>query len=179
MTMELEYLKVIRARFESVKKLGDDAIQQVTKEEFHWQPNEASNSIAIIVKHLSGNMMSRWTDFLTTDGEKPDRNREQEFQDTISSLEQLNSLWEKGWATVFGTLNTLKVDDLLKTVVIRGEKHSVIDALERQLAHYAYHVGQIIYIGKQLKGANWESLSIPVGKSEEYLQEMLKKHNAE
>ncbi|MFF5995616.1 DUF1572 family protein [Lysinibacillus sp. KU-BSD001] len=179
MTVEWEYLKVIRARFESVKKLGDGAIQQVTKEEVHWQPNEASNSIAIIVKHLSGNMISRWTDFLTTDGEKPDRNREQEFQDTISSLEQLYSLWEEGWATVFDTLNTLQTDDLLKTVVIRGEKHSVIDALERQLAHYAYHVGQMIYIGKQLKGVNWASLSIPVGKSEAYLQEMLKKHNAE
>lgn len=123
-------------------------------------------------------MISRWTNFLTTDGEKPDRNRDQEFVNTISSLNEVNTLWEQGWATVFNTLHSLRPEDLMKTITIRGEMHSVIDAIERQLAHYSYHIGQIVYISKQLKGMDWASISIPVGKSEEYLKEMLNKHKS-
>lgn len=176
MSIEAEYLRIIIERFKSVKSLGDKTIEQLSENEIHWRINEDSNSIAIISKHLSGNMISRWTDFLHSDGEKPDRNREQEFADDLSSKNNMIEYLEKGWNTLFEALNSLKEEDLLKDVFIRGEKHLVIDAIERQLAHYSYHVGQIVYIGKQLKGENWESLSIPRGKSEAYLQEMLKKH---
>src|SRR5699024_7138822 len=131
--------------------------------------------IAVIVKHVSGNMVSRWSDFLTTDGEKADRNREQEFIDDISRKLDIITYWEKGWKDLCDTLHGLDELDLMKNISIRGENHLVMGAIERQVAHYAYHVGQIVYIGKQLKGENWKSLSIPRGKSEEYLKEMLKK----
>src|SRR5699024_3580109 len=129
----------------------------------HWSANEASNSIAVIVKHMSGNMISRWTDFLITDGEKPNRRRDEEFLDTLKSKAEIISAWEKGWAVLFKAIGALDENDLLKSITIRGEKHTVIDAIERQLAHYAYHVGQIVYIGKEIKNENWESLCIPVG----------------
>jgi hypothetical protein len=176
MTIGKEYVNVIRARFQSIKQLGDKAIQQLTDEELHWSANDASNSIAIIIKHMNGNMLSRWTNFLTSDGEKPDRRRDEEFIDTLSSKTEITDAWEKGWGVLFDTINALNKDDLLKNITIRGEKHSVIDAIERQLAHYSYHVGQIVYIGKECKNQSWESLSIPKGKSEEYLREMLDKH---
>ncbi|HLR63610.1 MAG TPA: DUF1572 family protein [Lentibacillus sp.] len=176
MNIGTEYLKVVRERFYKVKELGDEALKQFSEDEIHWFLNESSNSIAVIVKHLSGNMTSRWTDFLTTDGEKTSRERDQEFINTISSKREMISIWEKGWNSLFGTINGLDGADLLRNVAIRGENHTVIDAIERQLAHYAYHVGQIVYIGKQLKSEEWETLSIPKGKSEEYLQQMLKKH---
>ncbi len=176
MSVETEYLNVIRKRFGSIKKLGDQAISQLSEKDIHWKPSEESNSIAIIVKHLSGNMVSRWTDFLTSDGEKSYRNRDEEFQDTIQSKQELAVIWEEGWDVLFGTLTDLVERDLLNEIQIRSEKHTVIDAVERQLAHYAYHIGQIVYIGKQLKDADWESLSIPKGKSTEYLDEMRKKH---
>lgn len=169
-----EYLKVVQGRFRGVKELGDRTIQQLSEDDIHWALNETSNSIAIIVKHLSGNMISRWTDFLTTDGEKPNRNRDQEFIDNISSKKEMISIWEEGWNVLFDALSELKEEDLLKNINIRGESHSVIDAIERQMAHYAYHIGQIVYIGKQIKNNNWKTLSIPKGQSEEYLQRMLK-----
>lgn len=171
-----EYLKVVQERFKSVKNLGDKTISQLSEEDIRWKLNEASNSIAVIAKHLSGNMISRWSDFLTTDGEKPSRNRDQEFEDDISSKQEMITIWEKGWNTLLDTLNGLENQDLLKNITIRGEKHTVLEAIERQMAHYAYHVGQIVYIGKQLKDKNWNTLSIPKGKSEEYLQQKLKKH---
>lgn len=171
-----EYLKIVQERFVSVKKLGDKTISQLLEGDIHWKLNDASNSIAIITKHLSGNMISRWTDFLTTDGEKSSRNRDLEFEDDISSKLEMISIWEKGWNTLFDTLNELDNKDLLKNITIRGEKHTVLEAIERQMAHYAYHVGQIVYIGKQLRDENWETLSIPKGKSEEYLQQKLKEH---
>lgn len=174
MNLGNEYLKVVQERFVSVKSLGDKTISQLSEEEIHWKLNEASNSIAVIAKHLSGNMLSRWSDFLTTDGEKDSRNRDQEFADDISSKQEMIALWEKGWNTLLNTLNGLEHQDLLKYITIRGEKHTVLEAIERQMAHYAYHVGQIVYIGKQLKDGDWESLSIPKGKSEEYLQQKLK-----
>lgn len=176
MNIETEYLRIVRERFESVKHLGDKTIVQLSEDDIHWRLNEESNSIAIIINHLNGNMVSRWTDFLNTDGEKPDRNREQEFIDNISSKTELIRVWEKGWNIFFETLNNLREKDLLKNICIRGESHLVIEAIERQLAHYAYHIGQIVYIGKQIKGEQWENLSIPKEKSEEYLQQMLKKH---
>lgn len=178
MSLGNEYLKIVQERFESVKSLGDNTISQLSEEDIHWKLNEASNSVAIIAKHLSGNMISRWSDFLTTDGEKSSRNRDQEFEDDISSKQEMITIWEKGWKTLFDTLNGLESQDLLKNITIRGEKHTVLEAIERQMAHYAYHVGQIVYIGKQLKDENWKTLSIPKGKSEEYLRQKLKKHKS-
>lgn len=176
MSVGSEYLKVVLARFKSVKELGDKTIQQLSEDDIHWALNENSNSVAIIVKHLSGNMMSRWTDFLTTDGEKPDRNRDQEFINTISTKKEMLSMWEQGWHVLFDAINGLDETDLLEKVYIRGERHTVIDAIERQMVHYASHIGQIVYIGKQIKDDHWKTLSIPKGKSEAYLQDMLKKH---
>lgn len=178
MDMGSEYLKIVQTRFENVKSLGDKTISQLSEEDIHWKLNDASNSIAIIAKHLSGNMISRWSDLLTSDGEKPFRNRDQEFEDDISSKQKMIVIWEKGWGTLFNTLNGLENHDLLKKITIRSEEHTVLEAIERQMAHYAYHVGQIVYIGKQLKDNSWETLSIPKGKSEEYLQQKLKKHQA-
>ncbi|MEH7237632.1 DUF1572 domain-containing protein [Bacillus sp. JJ1562] len=171
-----EYLRIVIERFENVKNLGDKTMEQFSEEEIHWSYNNESNSVAIIVKHVSGNMISRWTDFLTSDGEKEYRNRDDEFFDDISSKSELMSVWEKGWNVLFSTLTSLSEQDLLKNIYIRGESHLVLEAIERQMAHYAYHVGQIVYIGKQVKDSNWRSLSIPKGKSEEYLNEMLAKH---
>lgn len=169
MNLGNEYLKIVQERFESVKDLGDKTISQLAEKDIHWKLNEASNSIAIIAKHLSGNMISRWTDFLTTDGEKSTRNRDQEFEEDVTSKQEMINSWEKGWNTLFDALNSLENQDLLKNVMIRGERHTVLEAIERQMAHYAYHVGQIVYVGKQLKDENWKTLSIPKGKSEEYL----------
>ncbi|WP_307311417.1 DUF1572 domain-containing protein [Neobacillus driksii] len=176
MTIGNEYLRIVIEKFKSVKSLGDKTINQLSEEEIHWTYNNESNSVAIIVRHLSGNMVSRWTDFLTSDGEKEYRNRDQEFIDDISSKSELISVWEKGWKVLIATLTSLSEQDLLKNIYIRGEGHLVIEAIERQMAHYAYHIGQIVYIGKQLKDSNWKSLSIPKGKSEEYLKEMLEKN---
>jgi hypothetical protein len=173
------YLKIVVNRFQSVKSLGDKTIQQLSDDELNWAYNDESNNVAVIIRHLSGNMVSRWTDFLTTDGEKAYRNRDEEFSTAIASREELLKIWDKGWQVLFAALDSLNEQDLLRKVYIRGESHLVIDAIERQMAHYAYHVGQIVYIGKLLKDEKWESLSIPRGKSEEYLQEMLDKHEAE
>jgi hypothetical protein len=171
-----EYLKIVIERFKSVKSLGDKTINQLSEEDIHWTYNNESNSVAIIVKHLSGNMVSRWTDFLTSDGEKDYRNREEEFIDDISSKSELIRVWEKGWNVLIGTLISLSEEDLLNTIYIRGESHLVLEAIERQMAHYAYHIGQIVFLGKQLKDSDWQNLSIPKGKSEEYLLEMLEEH---
>lgn len=170
------YLKVVVERFKSVKTLGDKTIEQLSEQDIHWTYNQESNSVAVIVKHLSGNMISRWTDFLTSDGEKENRNRDEEFIDDIFSKSELMRVWEKGWNVLIDTLTGLKEEDLLKTIKIRGEKHFVLEAIERQMTHYAYHVGQIVYIGKQLKDSEWKTLSIPRGKSEDYRKEMLEKH---
>lgn len=171
-----EYLRIVIERFKSVKNLGDKTINQLSEEEIHWTYNNESNSVVIIVKHLSGNMVSRWTDFLTSDGEKEYRNRDEEFIDDISSKSELISVWEKGWKVLIAALAGLSEQDLLNNIYIRGESHLVLEAIERQMAHYAYHIGQIVYISKQLKDSNWKSLSIPKGKSGEYLKEMLEKH---
>ncbi|KZR60126.1 DUF1572 family protein [Pseudobacillus badius] len=176
MNIGKEYLKVVREKFQEMKNLGEKAVRQLSEEQIHWVFNEQSNSVAVIIKHVSGNMKSRWSDFLVSDGEKPDRNREQEFEDKGSTRQELMDAWEKGWEILFHALDGLEEQDLLKTVLIRGERHTVLEAIERQIVHYSAHIGQILYIGKQLKGDNWESLSIPKGKSEEFLQQMLKKN---
>lgn len=173
MSLGNKYLEIVQERFEHVKSLGDGTINQLSEQDIHWKLNDSSNSIAVIVKHVSGNMISRWTDFLTTDGEKDSRNRDQEFDDDISTKQEMSVLWGRGWDTLLRTLDELTGEDLLKKVTIRGEDHTVLEAIERQMAHYSYHVGQMVYAGKQLKGESWESLSIPVGKSEEYLQDKL------
>jgi len=152
-----------------LKTKADRSVAQVGDEHFFTTLDPESNSIALIIKHLSGNMRSRWTDFLITDGEKPDRNRDNEFErsgkDTRDSI--LTS-WEEGWSRAISAISALKPEDLDRTIEIRGEPHTVLQAINRQLAHYAAHVGQIIFLAKHYAGGNWQSLSIPRGKSKEY-----------
>ena len=166
--MSTTYLTSIKTRFEFYKDLGDKTFTQLSNEQLFWQYNEASNSIGIIVKHLWGNMLSRWTDFLTSDGEKDWRLRDAEFENNIANREELLAKWEEGWSSLFNAINPLTEEDLTKEILIRKEILSVVDAINRQLAHYAYHVGQIVFIGKMLGGNHWTSLSIPKGKSKEY-----------
>jgi hypothetical protein len=168
MSLGTIFLQSAIKRLLSYKELGDKTFAQLNDADFHYQPNEESNSIAVIIQHVYGNMLSRWTDFLTTDGEKEWRNRDTEFELHQQTKQQLIELWEKGWTCLLDTLHSLTEDDLLKTIHIRNEPLSVTDAINRQLAHYPYHVGQIIYIGKIIKDKNWSSLSIPRGKSEEF-----------
>ena len=148
--------------------LGDKTIDCLETEELFWQYNETINSISIIVKHLWGNMMSRWTDFLTSDGEKTWRNREAEFQHDFRTKEALLAIWEEGWACLFDTIKRLSAEDLNKIVYIRNQGHTVVEAINRQVAHYAYHIGQLVFIGKMTRGKRWISLSIPKGNSEAY-----------
>ncbi|NQZ77899.1 MAG: DUF1572 family protein [Ekhidna sp.] len=150
------------------KSLGDKTIASLNDEELYLVPDSESNSIPIIIKHLSGNMLSRWTNFLTEDGEKDWRDREGEFEATIKSRTELMSKWEEGWKCFLDAIESLSEADLNKKVYIRNEGHTVIDAIHRQLAHYSYHIGQIVYLGKMIKGENWVSLSIPKGGSDTY-----------
>ncbi len=156
------YLENSIHEFRKLKDLGDKSFNQIKDEDFFWSPDEESNSIAIIVRHLSGNMISRWTDFLTTDGEKKNRKRDEEFERIFyTDKDDVISRWEKGWKRLFKTMDSLTDKDLLKEVKIRNEPHTVIQAINRQLTHYAYHIGQIVYISKHLESSNWKSLSIP------------------
>ncbi len=164
------YLEDSLAVFRQYKKLSERAIAQVTEPDLVRVLDDEMNSIAVIVKHMAGNMRSRFRDFLTTDGEKPDRNRDSEFVDAPQSREALLKIWEDGWNYVFGALEPLKEADLTRTVSIRGEAHSVMQAVNRQLAHYSYHCGQIVLLAKHFAGENWKPLTIPRGKSEEFLQ---------
>jgi len=163
-----EYLQTAIKRLRYYKLLGEKTFEQLSDADFHYTPNAGSNSIAVIIQHVSGNMLSRWTNFLTEDGEKEWRSRDEEFEVHNYSKQQLIEMWEKGWTCFLDTLSSLTEDDLLKTVYIRRDPLTVIDAINRQLAHYPYHVGQILYIGKIVKGANWQSLSIEKGKSEAF-----------
>jgi hypothetical protein len=155
------FLEDSLAVFRNYKKLAEGAMAQVTDEQLFAALDPEANSIAIIVKHMTGNMRSRWTDFLTTDGEKPDRHRDTEFEDAPATREALLGLWEEGWELVFAALDPLSDADLGRTVTIRGEAHSVLQAIHRQIAHYACHVGQIILLAKHFQHAQWRSLSIP------------------
>jgi uncharacterized damage-inducible protein DinB len=168
-TIGNEFLKQTRSIFHTQKDMLDKTLAQLTDKELFWQPNKETNSIAITIKHLGGNMLSRWTNFLTTDGEKPDRNRDDEFITESDTTASLKDLLTRGYEAFFATLDSLREDDLLKTISIRNEPHSVIQALQRQVSHYGYHIGQIVYIAKELKGSDWKTLSIPRGKSEEFL----------
>lgn len=166
--MEKNYLESVRKQFEYYKMLGEKTIAQLPDGALFWQYNADSNSVAIIVKHLWGNMLSRWTDFLTADGEKPWRDREAEFESDIKNREELMEKWEAGWACVFQAIDSVNEENFDTMIYIRNMGHTIIEAINRQLAHYAYHIGQIVFIGKMAKGEAWESLSIPRGKSAEY-----------
>jgi hypothetical protein len=160
------YLDEAFRSFRGHKRLADGAIVQLSDELFFALPDAESNSVAIIVKHMAGNMRSRFTDFLTTDGEKPDRDRDQEFIIAADATRaEILDAWEKNWQIVFDALNALKGDDLGREVTIRGEPHTVLRAINRQVAHYAYHVGQIVFLAKHWKGPEWKTLSVPKGQS--------------
>jgi len=163
------FLEDVILQFRKYKNLADKAIAQIGDADLFRAPDSESNSIAVILKHISGNMRSRWTDFLTTDGEKSSRDRDAEFElDGSDSKARVMERWEAGWTLLFETLVALSPDDLLRTVTIRGEPHTVLQALDRQLTHYAYHVGQVVYVARHLAGARWKSLSIPKGKSRDF-----------
>jgi uncharacterized protein DUF1572 len=159
--------------FRYYKRLADQAMAQVTDEQLVAALDDEMNSIAVVVKHMAGNMRSRWTDFLTTDGEKPNRDRDAEFIDPPATREALLALWEEGWRALFDALEPLSEVDLPRSVTIRGEPHSVMQAINRQLAHYAYHVGQIVFIAKHFKAADWHSLSVPRGQSTTFTRRVL------
>jgi hypothetical protein len=173
------YLEEIRRQMRGHKRMGEAAMAQLEDKELFTTIDPEANSIAHLVKHISGNARSRFTDFLTTDGEKPDRFRDQEFQLTAETTrEEVLRWWEEGWSIVFATLDSLKPEDVLRTVTIRQESHSVMQALNRALAHYAQHIGQMVFLAKHLKSAHWKMLSIPRGKSEEYKTASPKSHQA-
>jgi uncharacterized damage-inducible protein DinB len=162
-------------RLKEYKLLGEKTFDQLSDEQLNVQPNKDSNSIAIIVQHMHGNMLSRWTNFLTEDGEKPWRKRDAEFEINKFTKEQVIKLWSEGWETLLQTLSSLSDDDLTKTVSIRSEELNVIDAINRQIAHYSYHVGQIVFLGKWLKAEEWKSLSIPLKGSVDFNDKMMGK----
>ncbi|HLH35475.1 MAG TPA: DUF1572 domain-containing protein [Alloacidobacterium sp.] len=161
------------AIFRQYKKLAEAALAQVSDEQLQTTLDPESNSLAIIVKHMAGNMRSRWTDFLTTDGEKPDRNRDSEFEQPPVNRAELMRIWEDGWSRLFAAIEPLADADLDRTVTIRGEAHSVMQAIHRQVAHYAYHCGQIVFLAKHLQSENWKCLSVPRKKSGEFNQRVL------
>ena len=173
--MQNDYLQSTIKQFEYYKMLGEKTFAQVSDEALFWQYNEESNSIATIVKHLWGNMLSRWTDFLTSDGEKEWRKREEEFENDITTRKEMIDKWNEGWQCLSDALNSLKDNDLDKIIYIRNMGHSITEAINRQLAHYPYHIGQIVFIGKMASENNWQSLSIPRGKSKEYNAEKFAK----
>jgi hypothetical protein len=166
------YVADALALFRSYKRLGEGAIAQVSEAALLTVLDPESNSIALLVKHLAGNMRSRWTDFLTSDGEKPDRDRDSEFVAPPETRAELLALWERGWGCLFGALEPLGDADLARVITIRGERHSVMQAINRQVAHYAYHVGQIVFVAKHLAGPSWQSLSVPRNRSAEFNAEV-------
>jgi uncharacterized damage-inducible protein DinB len=163
-----EYLSTTIKRLKYYKDLGEKTFEQLEEKDLHWQPSSESNSIAVIIQHMAGNMLSRWTNFLTEDGEKEWRQRDDEFEVHEHSKQQLIEIWNKGWKCFLDTLESLTADDLSKTIYIRKETMTAIDAITRQVAHYAYHIGQIVYIGRIIKNENWKSLSIPKKQSQQY-----------
>ena len=176
MTLAAHYLEEIHRQMQSHKRLADGALAQISEEEFFRELDPESNSIAIVVKHMAGNMRSRFTDFLTTDGEKPDRNRDQEFEVGIGNRAEFLAAWERGWKLVFSAIDALKPEDVERTVMIRSESVTVLQALNRALAHLAYHVGQIVYLAKYFRSEKWTTLSVPRGKTDEFNAKMREKH---
>ena len=160
------YLDDARKAMRAYKKLAEKALDQLKDDEYFIKLDDESNSIAVVMKHMAGNMFSRWTDFLTTDGEKPNRNRDYEFViDGDTTKDAMREYWERGWECVFAALDPLQIEDLAKKVYIRGEEHTVVQAINRQLMHYAYHVGQIVFLAKHFRATDWSSLSIPRNRS--------------
>jgi hypothetical protein len=170
------YLESVVKRMSTYKELGEGTFAQLEDQDFHYAPNYASNSIAVIIQHMSGNMLSRWTNFLSEDGEKEWRNREREFDEQAYGRAPLLKAWNEGWDCMLGTLRSLKEEDLLKTIYIRHEPLIVVDAINRQLAHYPHHVGQIVYIGKMIRNDQWKSLSIPKGQSDAFNRKLQEGH---
>ena len=168
--MSMIFVSAIINAFEANKRLADRAVEQLPDEKLHIALDANTNSIAVIMKHVAGNLLSRWTDFLTTDGEKPWRNRDDEFVDTFTAREELIAYWDTGWQRLFDTLASIKADDVGRTVTIRGEPHSVPLAIQRSLAHCGYHVGQIILIARVLAGEQWTTITIPRGGSASFNQ---------
>ncbi len=168
MHIEEAFLQSSIKKFKTQKSLGDKTFTQLDDKDLLLKPSKESNSIAVIVQHMSGNMLSRWTNFLTEDGEKSWRERDKEFEDGLQTKEAVLAAWNKGWDCVLGVLESLKPDDLMKTITIRSEPLLVVDAIVRQLDHYGYHVGQIVYIGRIIKDEAWQSLSIPKNKSQHF-----------
>lgn len=173
--MTIDYIESVKTQFNYYKSIGERTFDQLKDDDLFWQYNDESNSIAIIVKHLWGNMMSRWTDFLTTDGEKDWRKRDEEFEADITTKSEMIEKWNQGWTCLFNALDSISDEDLnSKVIYIRNEGHSITEAINRQLAHYPYHIGQIVFIAK-MRSAEWESLTIPKGNSKAYNAKMFSK----
>ncbi|MBT8180190.1 MAG: DUF1572 domain-containing protein [Eudoraea sp.] len=168
MNLQAAYLKSLLFECQRYKSLGDKTFVQLNDADIHWKYESTGNSIAVIVKHLSGNMLSRWTNFFSEDGEKTWRNRDSEFEDTYKTKEEMLVAWEKGWNCFYDAIQEINEENFEKTIKIRNEPHSILQALNRQLAHYSYHIGQIVLLGKTIKGENWVSLSIPKGQSKAF-----------
>jgi len=173
-----DYLNSVIKRFGYYRELGLRAMEQLEPDALFWRYNRASNSIAVITGHLHGNMLSRWTNFLSEDGEKSWRNRDAEFEETIQTRDELLAKWNAGWDCLMAALAQLTPADLEKSITIRHEQHSVVDAINRQLSHYAYHVGQIVFIAKMIRDEQWHSLSIARGKSSTFNKDMAQKHKS-
>ena len=168
MDVALSYLSSTKKQFAYYKLVGEKAIDQLEDEQLFISANEDTNNIATIIKHIAGNMLSRWTDFLITDGEKEWRNRDTEFADDLKTKDEVLAIWNSGWNCLFATLDSLQAENLSQIIYIRNEGHTVVEAINRQLAHYPYHVGQIVFYSKLLKQSNWNSLTIPRNKSVNY-----------
>ncbi len=173
-----DFLSSSKKIFKLYRQLGEKTLERVPEEMWFWSPNEESNSLALLIQHIAGNMKSRWTDFLTKDGEKEWRKRDREFEVEFSSTTELMAYWNEGWKCLEEALDGLSEKDLDRVIYIRGEGHTVLEAIQRQLAHIPSHVGQMVYIGKIILGKDWESLSIPKGKSEEFNKEFFSKEKA-
>lgn len=179
--MKNNYLDSIQSQFKYYKELGDNTFEQLANEDIHWHYNIESNSVAIVVKHIVGNMISRWTNFRNEDGEKEWRQRDTEFIDNYTSKEEMLLAWEKGWKCLFNAIKPLKKKDLSEIIYIRNQGHTVMEAINRQLCHYSYHVGQLVYIGKLINNNDWKTLSIARNKSTDFnkikfLEEKNRKH---
>ena len=168
MKTEEAFLQSAIKRFKLQKNLGEKAFAQLDEKDLLFKPSKESNSIAVIVQHMSGNMLSRWTNFLTEDGEKSWRDRDKEFEDVFTTKDEIINAWNKGWECVFNAVENLRLEDVAKTITIRSEQLSVVDAIIRQIEHYGYHIGQIVYIGRLIKDEAWQSLSIPKNKSKAF-----------
>lgn len=173
--MEKNYINSVIKQLEYYKILGEKTFDQLNEEELFWQFNKESNSISITVNHLWGNMKSRWTNFLTSDGEKEWRNRDMEFESIIKSKTEMIKKWDDGWNCLFEAINSLNESNFDSEIFIRNQRHSIVEAVNRQMMHYSYHIGQIVYVGRMIKGKDWKSLSIPKGKSKGFNEKKFSK----